>query len=53
MLYGLDVSNFLGEMDFSGYESVIIKASEGWDYQEEAVVMHNLCELLRDIFETK
>lgn len=40
MLHGLDVSNFQGQMDFSGYDFVIIKASEGWAYQDEGMNYH-------------
>lgn len=40
MLHGLDVSTFQGEMDFSGYDFVIIKASEGWAYQDEGMKRH-------------
>lgn len=40
MLHGLDVSTFQGEMDFSGYDFVIIKASEGWAYQDDGMNRH-------------
>lgn len=40
MLHGLDVSNFQGQMDFSSYDFVIIKASEGWAYQDEGMNYH-------------
>lgn len=40
MLSGLDVSVFQGQMDFSAYDFVIIKASEGWAYQDEGMNRH-------------
>lgn len=40
MLRGLDVSTFQGEMDFSEYDFVIIKASEGWAYQDDGMNRH-------------
>lgn len=40
MLSGLDVSVFQNEMNFSAYDFVIIKASEGWAYQDEHMIMH-------------
>ena len=40
MLRGLDVSTFQGEMSFANYDFVIIKASEGWAYQDNKMNTH-------------
>lgn len=39
-LHGCDVSTFQATMDFSGYDFVIIKSSEGINYQDEGMKRH-------------
>lgn len=39
-LHGCDVSSFQATMDFSGYDFVIIKSSEGINYQDEGMKRH-------------
>lgn len=39
-LHGCDVSSFQATMDFSGYDFVIIKSSEGINYQDEGMERH-------------
>ena len=36
-LHGCDVSTFQATMDFSSYDFVIIKSSEGINYQDEGM----------------
>lgn len=40
MLYGIDVSNYQNEMDFSKYDFVIMKASEGVGYKDKMLDTH-------------
>lgn len=40
MLSGIDVSSFQGSMSFAPYDFVIVKSSEGVNYQDENMVMH-------------
>lgn len=40
MLKGLDVSSFQGEMDFSSYDFVIIKSSEGVNFVDPGLERH-------------
>lgn len=39
-LHGCDVSTFQATMDFTGYDFVIIKSSEGINYQDEGMERH-------------
>ena len=40
MLNGLDVSSYQDTMDFSGYDFVIIKSSEGWNSKDPGMDRH-------------
>lgn len=40
MLSGIDVSSYQGSMSFAAYDFVIVKSSEGVNYQDERMVMH-------------
>lgn len=40
MLKGLDVSSFQDEISFKGFDFVIIKASEGWNFVDPGLARH-------------